>query len=224
MHNKDHYVVMTWRLRKNKKMQSECLVLRIVLKEPQLSQAGRQEREQGRSWMWQGRESKRKAFFLLRHETVDVLFLFTFLKGIAPITVVTHRDTLCTEEDCKNALEEGSAATGSSLRHTFLVSNYTRCHKERQLEIEKMVFDILHHALKNAEQAVKIMKLKEKSKQVDEMMKAMKEVTVSGQVTPYSSDGKFSLCAYKGQNLWMLDFLLSIYKQFYCISQLVRAL
>ena len=57
-----------------------------------------------------------------------------------------------------------------------------------------MVFDVLHHALKNAERAVMIMKLKEKNKQVDEMMKALKEVTVSGQVAPYSSDGKLNVC------------------------------
>ena len=69
-----------------------------------------------------------------------------------------------------------------------------------------MVFDVLHHALKNAERAVMIMKLKEKNKQVDEMMKALKEVTISGQVAPYSSDGKLNVCAYKGQELWILGY------------------
>ena len=127
-------------------------------------------------------------------DTVNVLLLFTFLKGIAPITVVTHRDCLRTEY-CKEALNEASAATGSSLRDTFFVTNYTRDNTERNPDIEQMVFDILHHALKNAERAVMIMKLKEKNNQVDEMMKTMKEVTAIEQVAPYSSDGKFSVCA-----------------------------
>ena len=78
---------------------------------------------------------------------------------------------------------------------TFFVTNYTRDNTERNPDIEQMVFDILHHALKNAGRAVMIMKLKEKNNQVDEMMKIMKEVTAIEQVAPYSSDGKFSVCA-----------------------------
>lgn len=115
--------------------------------------------------------------------------VFPFPKGIAPITVVTHRDTLDTEEECKDALEEASAATGSSVSHTFFVTNYTKDNKDRNPEIEKMAFDILHYALMTAERAVKIMKQKEKNKQEDEMMKALEGVTVSGQVAPDSKDG-----------------------------------
>ena len=38
-----------------------------------------------------GRIRKRKGVFFLRHDTVNVLLSLTFLKGIEPITVVTHR-------------------------------------------------------------------------------------------------------------------------------------
>lgn len=114
--------------------------------------------------------------------------------GIAPITVVTHRDKLKDEEECKDALDEASAATGSSTSHTFFVWNYTKENKERNPEIEKMAFDILHYALMTAERAVKIMKQKEKNKQEDEMMKALEGVTVSGQVAPDSEDG--NLCVF----------------------------
>ncbi|KAL9963921.1 hypothetical protein ACROYT_G027477 [Oculina patagonica] len=108
--------------------------------------------------------------------------------GIAPITVVTHRDTLETEEDCKDALDEASAATGSSTSHTFFVWNYNKENQDRNPKIEKMAFDILHYALMTAERAVKIMKQKEKNKKEDEMMKALDGVTVSGQVAPDSAD------------------------------------
>ena len=118
------------------------------------------------------------------------MFFFFFYKGIAPITVVTHRDTLKTEDDCKDALDEASAATGSSTSHTFFVWNYTKENKERNPAIEKMAFDILHYALMTAERAVKIMKQKEKNRKEDEMMKALGGVTVSGQVAPDSADGK----------------------------------
>ena len=93
---------------------------------------------------------------------------------------------------CKDALDEASAATGSSISHTFFVTNYTKDNKDRNPEIEKMAFDILHYALMTAERAVKIMKQKEKNKQEDEMMKALEGVTVSGQVAPDSADG--NLC------------------------------
>ena len=45
------------------------------------------------------------------------------------------------------------------------MTNYTEDNKERNPEIEKMVFDILDCALMNAERAVQMMKLKEKHKQ-----------------------------------------------------------
>lgn len=108
--------------------------------------------------------------------------------GIAPITVVTHRDELKTEEACKDALEEASAATGSSISHTFFVANYTKQNSARNPEIEKMVFDILHYALMTAERAVKIMKQKEKNKLEDEMMKALDGASLSGRVPPDSED------------------------------------
>ena len=110
-------------------------------------------------------------------------------KGIAPITVITHRDTLKTDDACKDAFDEASAATGSSPSHTFFMWNYTKDNKERNPEIERMTFDILHYVLMTAERAVKIMKQKEKNKQEDEMMKALEGVNISGQVAPDSADG-----------------------------------
>ena len=67
--------------------------------------------------------------------------------------------------------------------------NYTKENKERNPEVEKIIFDILHSALTTAEQAVKFMKQNEKNKQEDEMMKALEGVTDSGQVAPDSEDG-----------------------------------
>ena len=104
-------------------------------------------------------ENRKTSFFLSSHN------LIFFSKGIAPITVVTHRDTLEEEEE-KDALDEASAATGSSISHTFFVTNYTQKNKARNPEIEKMAFDILDCALMNAERAVKIMIQKEKNKAV----------------------------------------------------------
>jgi len=136
----------------------------------------------------------RKTSFLLSSTYFYLFFCFRFSTGIAPITVVTHRDKLKDEEECKDALDEASAATGSSTSHTFFVWNYTKENKERNPEIEKMAFDILHYALMTAERAVKIMKQKEKNKQEDEMMKALEGVTVSGQVAPDSADGNLCVC------------------------------
>lgn len=113
-------------------------------------------------------------------------------KGIAPITVVTHRDTLSTDEECENALYEASAATGSSPSHTFFVANYTREKSNRDPKIERMIFDILHYALLTAERAVKIMKQKERNKEEDETLRALSGTSVSGQVAPDSADGKFA--------------------------------
>ena len=142
-------------------------------------------------WTCKGKEKSSLAFFFT---FLSFFVVFVSPKGIAPITVVTHRDTLDTEEQCKDALEEASAATGSSTSHTFFVWNYTRDNNERNPQIEKMAFDILHYALMTAERAVKIMKQKEKNKQEDEMMKALDGVTVSGQVAPDSADGNLRVC------------------------------
>lgn len=136
----------------------------------------------------------RETTFLLSSTHFYLFVCFRFPTGIAPITVVTHRDKLKNEEECKDALDEASAATGSSTSHTFFVWNYTKENKERNPEIEKMAFDILHYALMTAERAVKIMKQKEKNKQEDEMMKALEGVTVSGQVAPDSADGNLCVC------------------------------
>ena len=116
-------------------------------------------------------------------------FFFASTKGIAPITVVTHRDKLRTEEDCENALYEASAATGSSPSHTFFVSNYCKENSERNPETERMTFDILHYALLTAERAVKIMKQKQRNEEEDEMMRVLEGTNVSGQVAPDSADG-----------------------------------
>ena len=77
------------------------------------------------------------------------MHLFTFLsskKGIAPITVVTHRDTMETEEECENALYEASAATGSSPSHTFFVANYTK--KEQRTQPGDRAHGIRHFTLR----------------------------------------------------------------------------
>ena len=85
------------------------------------------------------------------------------------------------------------------------MTNYTKDNKDRNREIEKMAFDILHYALMTAERAVKIMKQKEKNKQEDEMMKALEGVTVSGQVAPDSADGSlyFCFCFHNYQRLFI---------------------
>ena len=139
------------------------------------------------SWEEDSERRQKSSSLFLRY--IFNLASIRFTKGIAPITVVTHRDTLETEEDCKDALDEASAATGSSTSHTFFVWNYTKENKERNPAIEKMAFDILHYVLMTAERAVKIMKQKEKNKKEDEMMKALEGVSVSGQVAPDSADG-----------------------------------
>jgi len=87
---------------------------------------------------------------------IPTSFFYFPQKGIAPVTVVTHRDTLNTEEECENALFEASAATGSSPSHTFFVANYTKDRPKRDPETEHLIFDILHFELLMAERAVKI--------------------------------------------------------------------
>ena len=111
---------------------------------------------------------------------IDILCAPTHLvllsqKGIAPITIVTHRDKLTNEEECENALYKGSAATGSSPSHTFFESNYMKNNSKGNQETERMTFDILHYALLTAERAVKIMKQQQSNKEEDarERMRAL---------------------------------------------------
>ena len=114
-------------------------------------------------------------------------------KGIAPISVVTHRDKLTNEEECENALYEASAATGSSLSHTFFESNYTKNNSKRNPETGRMTFDILRYALLTAERAVKIMKQQQRNKEEDarEMMRALEGTSVSEQIAPDSAEGNW---------------------------------
>ena len=136
-----------------------------------------------------------KFCFVSFHNPLPIYsFLFAPTKGIAPITVVTHRDTLTTEEECENALYEASAATGSSPSHTFFVSNYCKDNITCNPETERMTFDILHYALLTAERAVKIMKQKQRNEEEDEMMRALEGTNVSGQVAPDSADGNRKTC------------------------------
>ena len=122
---------------------------------------------------------------------IPTFLFFSFpLKGIAPITVVTHRDILYTEEQCENALFEASAASGSSRSHTFFVANYTKDRPKRDPETERMIFDILHSALLTAERTVKIMKQKIKDEEEDDMKRLLEGTCVSGLVAPDSQDGK----------------------------------
>ncbi|XP_068732112.1 inner centromere protein A-like [Montipora capricornis] len=109
-------------------------------------------------------------------------------QGIAPMTVVTHHDTLKTKEEEDNAKYEASAATGSSPGHVFFMANYTKENSTRDPDIERMTFDILHFALLSAERAVKIMKQKLKNEEEDRMMRALDGVSVKEQVAPDSAD------------------------------------
>ena len=120
-----------------------------------------------------------------------ISLLLSSLKGIGPITVVTHRDKLKSDEECDNALYEASAATGSSPSHTFFMTNYTKESSQRNPKTERMTFDILHYALLTAERAVKIMKQQQKNKEEDEMVRALEGTSVSGHVPPDSADGNF---------------------------------
>ena len=118
--------------------------------------------------------------------------LFLSLTGIAPITVVTHCDELRSEEEREEALEAAYKATNSSPSHTFLTWNYTKNNSERNLEIERMTFDILHYALITAEKAVKQMKHRERNKREDDIERALRGMSVSGQVAPDSPEGKMT--------------------------------
>ena len=114
------------------------------------------------------------------------------LTGIAPITVITHCDALKSENDKEKALDDAYKATNSLPSHTFLTWNYTKNNSEQNLEIERMTFDILHYALITAERAVKQMKMRERNKREDDMMRARRGMSVSGQVAPDSPDGKMT--------------------------------
>ena len=118
--------------------------------------------------------------------------LFLSLTGIAPITVITHCDELESENDKEKALEDAYKATNSSPSHTFLTCNYTKNNSEQNLEIERMTFDILHYALITAEKAVKQMKHRERNKREDDIERALRGMSVSGQVAPDSPDGKMT--------------------------------
>lgn len=106
----------------------------------------------------------------LLSSNISIFFLPTL--GLAPITVVTHRDKLNSQQECENALRQASAATGSSSDHTFFVHNYTRHNSKRNPETERMIFDILHWALLTAEKAVKVMK----QRKMEEDAKAVNSV------------------------------------------------
>ena len=115
--------------------------------------------------------------------------MFLYTTGISPITVVTHRDTLKTNEECDDALDEASAATGSSPCHTFFVSNYCKDNPSRNPETERMIFDILHFAVMTAERAVKLMKQQEKNRKEDAIMQSQNRCAVGRQVPPDSPEG-----------------------------------
>ena len=116
--------------------------------------------------------------------------LFLSLTGIAPITVVTHCDELKSEKEKEEALEDAYKATSSSPSNTFLTWNYTKDNTERNPEIERMTFDILHYALIAAEKAVKQMKSQERNEREDDIMRALEGMSVSG---PDSPDGNTSV-------------------------------
>jgi hypothetical protein len=89
------------------------------------------------------------------------------------VTVVTHRDTLHTQEDRDKALELASAATGSSRSHTFFVANYCPNNPGPDVNTELQIFNILHVALLNSERYVENAKQKRNEKIKEEIMKAL---------------------------------------------------
>ena len=91
--------------------------------------------------------------------------------------------------------------TNSSPSHTFLTWNYTEDNSERNPEIERIIFDILHYTLITAERAVRQMKNQERNQGEDEMMKALKGMSVSRQVAPDSPDGKMTFEVLIGASL-----------------------
>ncbi|XP_001624324.2 uncharacterized protein LOC5503216 [Nematostella vectensis] len=98
--------------------------------------------------------------------------------GISPITVVTHRDKLKTEAECEQALNDASAATGSSRSHTFFVANYCPDNPGPNVNTELQIFNILHFALSMAERHVKIVKQQNKNKMEEDLMSAMQNAAI----------------------------------------------
>ncbi|KAK3740559.1 hypothetical protein QZH41_014949 [Actinostola sp. cb2023] len=98
--------------------------------------------------------------------------------GISPVTIVTHRDTLHTQEECDSALEFASAATGSSRSHTFFVANYCPANPGPDVNTELQIFDILHFAILTAERYVKIAKQQKRNREEDEMQKALENTSI----------------------------------------------
>ncbi|XP_031570340.1 uncharacterized protein LOC116304710 [Actinia tenebrosa] len=93
--------------------------------------------------------------------------------GLSPVAVVTHRDTLHTQEECDNALESASAATGSSRSHTFFVANYCPNNPGPNVETELEIFEILRVALFNSEKYVANAKQRRNEKIEVEIKKAL---------------------------------------------------
>ena len=115
--------------------------------------------------------------------------------------MVTRCDELRSEEEKEETWENAYIATNSSPSHTFLTWNYTEDNTERNPEIERIIFDILHYTLVTAERAVRQMKNQERNKREDEMMKALKGMSVGRQVAPDSLNGKMTFEVLIGASL-----------------------
>ena len=115
--------------------------------------------------------------------------------------MVTRCDELRSEEEKEETWENAYIATNSSPSHTFLTWNYTEDNTERNPEIERIIFDILHYTLVTAERAVRQMKNQERNKREDEMMKALKCMSVGRQVAPDSPNGKMTFEVLIGASL-----------------------
>ena len=102
--------------------------------------------------------------------------------------MITNRDRVGTEEDYKDISDKASAATGSSPSQIFSVElenfinekEYINENKDRDLGTEEVVLEILHCALQTAEEAVKIMKEKEKQRKEGEMIRGLEGVNITG--------------------------------------------
>ncbi|XP_070550188.1 uncharacterized protein [Ptychodera flava] len=126
-------------------------------------------------------------------------------KGIAPITILTHKDKLLEENPDKlqEAVERASTATGSSLTHTFFITNYIGT-EDQNPDIELDVCKVLNFALAMGERYVKFAKHDEKKeKEVTSRLEEMELGERSKTIRDFFDElrSKHSLSAEKVQQI-----------------------
>ncbi|XP_019628996.1 PREDICTED: uncharacterized protein LOC109473519 [Branchiostoma belcheri] len=98
-------------------------------------------------------------------DNLNIVREFMRPRGIAPITVITHRDRIGeSQEELEDVLAKASAATGSARDHTFFVTNYHVDKKERDYNTDIEAMKVMRSALMVAERYVKIHKQQEQYK------------------------------------------------------------